>query len=331
MGITMEELAKLAKVSQGAVSLVLNGKAKGQISQKKQDLIRSLAKEHNYRMNMAARGLRKQRQYTVGVIMPAALNMFYASLVALLQNGFSERGYMTLFSFFKGDDFEKIYNSLCERQVDGIISWENSPLLQKDEIPVVLFCNDVNEKIRKRGDACRFGQCGFDFNDSYLRLFGHLYASGHRKIGFLGNTGDTRCLLLEHFLQEKGIFDSSRYFFHCKDELAADNVLFEKILSASDRPTAFVTTNDDTARQFISAGTRLGVHFPGDISIAGFMNLPYTQFMYPALTTFDSRNNELARTMVEMLLSMIETPEEPVDDVFIQPELILRDSCCKLG
>ena len=34
MSITMEELAKLANVSQGAVSLVLNGKAKGQISQK---------------------------------------------------------------------------------------------------------------------------------------------------------------------------------------------------------------------------------------------------------------------------------------------------------
>ena len=69
MSITMEELAKLANVSQGAVSLVLNGKAKGQISQKKQDLIRALAKEHNYRINMAAKGLRKQRQYAVGVML----------------------------------------------------------------------------------------------------------------------------------------------------------------------------------------------------------------------------------------------------------------------
>ena len=31
MGITMDDLAALANVSQGAVSLVLNGKAKGQI------------------------------------------------------------------------------------------------------------------------------------------------------------------------------------------------------------------------------------------------------------------------------------------------------------
>ena len=57
------------------------------------------------------------------------------------------------------------------------------------------------------------------------------------------------------------------------------------------------------------------------------MNLPYTANMYPALTTLDSKNEELARTMTDILLSMIETPESTVNDIFIQPELIIRNSC----
>ena len=327
MSITMEELAKLANVSQGAVSLVLNGKAKGQISQKKQDLILSLAKEYNYRMNMAAKVLRKQRQYAVGIVMPRCLNMFYASLVTLLQQKFSERGYMTLFAFFYGDDFEKVYNSLYERQVDGIISWEHSPLLLDGDIPSVVFCNDLNERIDSVTSSKRFCQCGFDFNAVYVSLFEHLYALGHRKIGFVGNTHESRCALLDRFLRNKGIYDGSAYFFHCKDDLNGNISLFEKILTAPERPSAIVTTNDETARQLISVGSYLGIQFPRDISIAGFMNLPCSQAMYPALTTFDSRNGDLADSMVEMLLSMIEKPDIPVEDTFIQPELILRTSC----
>ena len=85
MSITMEELAALAEVSQGAVSLVLNGKAKGQISKAKQEKILTLAEKYNYRVNMAAKSLRNKRQYAVGVIMPCYLNLFYAAMVSRLQ------------------------------------------------------------------------------------------------------------------------------------------------------------------------------------------------------------------------------------------------------
>ncbi len=325
MSITMEELAKLANVSQGAVSLVLNGKAKGQISQKKQDLIRALAKEHNYRINMAAKGLRKQRQYAVGVIMPGNLNLFYASLLTLLQKNFSDRGYVTLFSFVQGENFDNLCNSLYERQVDGIISWMDSPLLSDNGIPAVVFDDE------QRSDAAvqtgKLRRCGFDFRDSYRELFNYLWDSGHREIGFLGNTGDIRCHLLRSFLLEKGLTINENCFFHHLDDLAGNNELFDKLLTMPERPTALVTTNDETARQLISEGVRLGIKFPDDISIAGFMNLPYTANMYPALTTLDSKNEELARTMTDILLSMIETPESTVNNIFIRPELIIRNSC----
>ncbi len=325
MSITMEELAKLANVSQGAVSLVLNGKARGQISQKKQDLIKALAKEYNYRINMAAKGLRKQRQYAVGVIMPGNLNLFYASLLTLLQKKFSDRGYMTLFSFVRDGNFDNICNSLCERQVDGIISWIDSPQLSANGIPAVVF--DDEHRTENISSPGKLRRCGFDFRVSYRELFNYLWVLGHRKIGFIGNTGDVRCHLLRKFLLEKGIEINENCFFHHSDDLAGNNDLFDRIMTMPERPTVLVTTNDETARQLISEGARLGVRFPDDISITGFMNLPYTVNMYPALTTLDSKNEELAGAMTDILLNMIERPETPVSDIFIQPELIIRDSC----
>ena len=331
MSITMEELAKLANVSQGAVSLVLNGKAKGQISQKKQDLILSLAKKHNYRMNMAAKVLRKQKQYAIGVIMPATFNMFYASLISLLQQKLSQHGYMTFFSFFLPDNFEEVYDSLYSRQVDGIISCQESTLLQQGDIPTVVFCNDINERMIPSKPKKHLAYCGFEFNNAYNELFEHLYLLGHRKIGFLGNTKESRCVLLEKFLRNKNISNSQRLFFHCKDEFDGNNTLLKDILSLPDGPTAIITTNDETARQLISIGTFLGRKFPQDLSVVGFMNLPCAQSMYPALSTFDSCNEELTNNMVKMLLSMIERQELDVEDVFIQPKLILRDSCGKVN
>ena len=62
----MEKLAALANVSQGTVSLVLNGKADGQISKAKQEKILHLAEKHHYRVNMAA----KSRGNAIMIIVP---------------------------------------------------------------------------------------------------------------------------------------------------------------------------------------------------------------------------------------------------------------------
>ncbi len=78
----------------------------------------------------------------------------------------------------------------------------------------------------------------------------------------------------------------------------------------------------------IFAGVRLGMHFPEDLSLVGFMDLPETKMMTPALTTFNSRNEELADSLVNQILKRIEQPDLPVEHSWILPELIVRDSCC---
>ena len=125
MGIGMKELASLAGVSQTTVSLVLNGKADGRIARVKQEKVRELAKQYNYRPNLSAKSLRKQKQYTIGVSMPMPVNTGYSDMLSLVQEKLAERGYMALFSFWKTvEGIEKAFESIFLHNVDGIIAWD---------------------------------------------------------------------------------------------------------------------------------------------------------------------------------------------------------------
>ncbi len=318
MSITMGELAALAEVSQGAVSLVLNGKAKGQISKAKQEKILAFAEKYNFRVNMVAKSLRNKRQYTVGVIMPCYANSFYAAMISRLQMNLAARGYMALFSFWQNtDDIENAYNSVYGRKVDGIISWDVCESMLQDRIPIVFYNREV-----KGHDSVRY-----DFVGAYRELFEYLFGLGHRRIGYAGVAGDLRRGYLKKFLRERGIKLEDRWCFD-HDSVSDGNKILEQLQTMSDPPTALIATNDEPARDVILAGIRKGMRFPEDLSVAGFMDLPEAKMMNPALTTFNSRNEELADCLVNLILRRIEKPELPLEQALIIPELIVRDSCC---
>ena len=78
---TMNDIAKLAGVSQGTVSNVLNNR--GNVSAKKIKLVQDAARQVGYIMNAPAHQLRSSSvlSKTVGVILPDITDAKYAALV----------------------------------------------------------------------------------------------------------------------------------------------------------------------------------------------------------------------------------------------------------
>ncbi len=71
MSISLEDLARKAKVSKTTVSLVINGKSEEyRISKETQKKIQVLAKEYNFKPNSTARALRLKKSLTIGLIIP---------------------------------------------------------------------------------------------------------------------------------------------------------------------------------------------------------------------------------------------------------------------
>ena len=75
----------------------------------------------------------------------------------------------------------------------------------------------------------------------------------------------------------------------------------------------------------------LDMTVPGDISVIGFDNLPYTEIMNPPLTTVHAPRMELGRTAATMLLRLINGEALDMTRVVLPTEFIERQSCRPLS
>lgn len=94
--------------------------------------------------------------------------------------------------------------------------------------------------------------------------------------------------------------------------------------NASERPTAFVASDDHMAAQVMQCIRKLNLRIPDDIAIVGSGNIASSQITTPELTTIDSGIPDFASEVADALSCMAngETPE----DRLYKGRLIIRGS-----
>ncbi len=120
---TAQDVADLAGVSRSSVSLVMNGRAAGNISQAKQVAILAAAAQLDYTPNAVALSLRSRRTRTLGVLTwPSQVGLSQLMLHAALRKA-SEHSYLLLVMDTDGDpEIEgRQLDTLRDRQVDGFL------------------------------------------------------------------------------------------------------------------------------------------------------------------------------------------------------------------
>jgi GntR family transcriptional regulator, arabinose operon transcriptional repressor len=102
------------------------------------------------------------------------------------------------------------------------------------------------------------------------------------------------------------------------------------LLKSEDRPTAFVTYNDNWALRVIRTARQIGLKVPEDLSVVGFDNSVMAGEYDIPLTTVDPEHREMGVAAAELLLHKIENPiPRPKRGIFILPHLVLRTSTAK--
>jgi DNA-binding LacI/PurR family transcriptional regulator len=164
----------------------------------------------------------------------------------------------------------------------------------------------------------------------------HLIKLGHRRIAYIGKNApaidaieriasyraalDTANLPIDPQLQCDGDFTEA-------DGYAATRTL----LKLPEPPTAIFAGNDRQAAGVYRALHELGVTVPGEMSVVGFDNLPFTEIMYPPLTTVHAPRLELGRTAATMLLHQINREPLEMTRVVLPTHFIERQSCQPLS
>lgn len=126
---TIKEVAKLANVSLGTVSNVMNGKTQNEeLIRRVEDAIKQLS----YRPDATARSLKNTKTNMIGLILPDIIQKSYADFLMELEGLLRERGYSLSVRFSRNNRLieKKSIESFLELRVDGIILY--SVLEQKN-------------------------------------------------------------------------------------------------------------------------------------------------------------------------------------------------------
>jgi len=90
---------------------------------------------------------------------------------------------------------------------------------------------------------------------------------------------------------------------------AAAHKLFA--LSPEQRPTAIFSASDGMAYGVIAAAEQCGLRIPGDVALVGFDDFSASSLVRPELTTMKQPFHEMGRKGIELLLSLIESSQDP--------------------
>jgi LacI family transcriptional regulator len=98
------------------------------------------------------------------------------------------------------------------------------------------------------------------------------------------------------------------------------------LLKVSQKFTALLAFNDLSAIGAIHAFRDAGKRVPEDISVVGFDDVQAATIVQPALTTVRQPLIQMGMLAASELLASIEGSKSELHQIFIKPELVIRQS-----
>jgi LacI family transcriptional regulator len=326
--MNQKQIAKILGLSEATVSLALRGNEK--INHETREKVKQVALLAGYRPNFTAQALAVGRTKCIGMIITDMTHPFYADLTQNIYNILIDENYLLI--CFPAKDQEMIsraVESLLCRNVDAIIyaglalPHEDVTKIQKHNTPLIKFdtINNMEKIDYVFVDMIRAGQI----------LAEHLIEQGYSKFAFIGmpSLNDKRYtsfkeVILQHGLPVKDSWMRTGYgSFKEGYEMAMD------VLSGGDMPDAFICHNDIKAVGVLRAVMKSGCKVPGQVAVASFDNIDFTEYVPVSLTTVDINRKKIAEALVNAAFKRINGDTSAPYQVRIEPELVIRESTAK--
>ena len=330
---TIYDIASAAGVSIATVSRVLRGE--GNVSDKTREKVEAAIARHNYRPSIIARSLTGKTTHSLGIVLPKLLNPHYAMIFTGAQEEAQKNGY-TVSLFPWNSLFSREYDPatmLAERRLDGVIVCvEYLPPDQNERVLSAL------KELRRFMPVVLIGCVPPDYDFPAVssnvaamtrEMVKYLVGLGHEKIAFIGGIQEDTDPLRRDVGYEEGLKEArlpyiASYRVYCratpeegKNALAG---IFHT-LKPEYWPTAVIGLNDLVAMGCQQAAREQGLALPDELSIMGCDNLFCAPYLQPALTSVDTRQQQVGARAVQMAIRG-ENGRETRDWLIIE-----RDSC----
>ena len=329
MAVTLRDVAQDAGVSIKTVSRVVNNQ--GEISEATRQRVTASIEKLGYRPSKLARALVTQRTDTIGLVLGDITNPFFPEVARGVLDLAEPLGYDVFLCNSDGDHQRevRILHSLADHAVDGIIIFPTFSL--ETMLGQVAVRGRPMVSVNRPFDGPWASSVMMHSYRGAKQAVNHLLAHQHRAIAMIaGQASDAprlqrikgyRDALLEHDVpvREEWILPGAPIQARGRESACELLMRYPEI-------TAIFAYNDLLALGAMQACRELGRRVPDDCAIIGFDDIPLADSISPALTTVRVDKYELGRQAMNRLLQMLAEPGIELGPVWMDVELVVRQS-----
>ncbi|MGM0523116.1 MAG: LacI family DNA-binding transcriptional regulator [Bacillota bacterium] len=336
MAVTIYDIAKATGFSITTVSKVLNNYP--DVGKKTREKILKTVDDMGYYPSSYARTLTTKKSYTLGVIYMESLGIglkhsFFNAIIQSFKQVVELEGYDLLFIANKiGDEKKSYLDHFKYRGVDGVVvfsSENDDDELEKvieSDLPSVIVDLDSTDTNVIYSDNYQ----GTEMALKYLLELGHTkiaHIAGHqntfsgieRMKGFLKATKQLGIQIPPSYIVNGGFFS-----------IEGGKEAMQQLLVLNDPPTAVFASSDTMAFGAMKAIREAGLRVPEDISIIGYDNVEWSDYIKPRLTTVKQDVDKIGADAARILMNSINGKNASYIKEVVPVSLIKRDSCSEL-
>ena len=328
--ITLEDVAKKAKVSRATVSRVVR-----QVPGVDPEIISKVNRaitQTGYRTNLAARALAGGKTQNIGIIFrenfsDLFMNGYWGQILEGIHSVLRDSELQMTFLINHGEYARDLPQYLLANHVDGAIflgasKFDTLPsLLHKGEIPLVVLGepHSGTQLSRVTGDDNAAGEIaakvlieGGAKNIGMIVGSDDIASSADRADGFISSLEKNGYKIQSSAIESGGFTQKGGY------------EAVGKLLKRVPKLDGLFVLSDMMAIGALEKLSRMGIDVPLKISVIGCDNSPAGEFTNPKLTTIDYNPFEAGRSSGQLLLDLINGG--PIRSLVFPPKLVVRES-----
>lgn len=342
-GLTIQDVARVARVSATSVSNFLNGRM-GEMRKETCQRIANAIKDLGYIPNSAARQLKTGKAPILGLLVPSVVNPYFGELAVALDAAAQKKGFRVVLCNTQREPERELafVRELVGYGVRGILAasvLQNAAAMNaliRQEIAFVLF-----ETLGADPDIDHVDVVSMDHGQAAEKAVDYLVSLGHKTIAYvtarhltphrMARLQGYKAAMQRHLLGEGLIFMDDDPHHQSTSHNDADLAQFGhqiavKIARLDSRPTAVIAMNDLMAIGMMSGFHQQNVNVPSDISIVGIDDIQLSSFTPPALTTIRQPYLQIAESAIEMICARMADPSRASATIYLDPVLVERAS-----
>lgn len=337
--VTIRDVAREAGVSMSTVSHVIN--ATRFVAPETEQLVRAAIDRLGYTPNGIARALKGNRTRTLGMIVTASSNPFFAHVIHGLETVSSDRGYSLILCNTDDEPDKQLraFEALHNRRIDGLAvltsnadpGFLDNVQARAPDLPLLLLDTDPHP-----------GACTVT-DDSVMggRLAARLLAErGFRRIACITGPGRhprsrARLAGLVEELGKAGLTLEPGLLREADLTIAGGYAAAASLLDGEEPPEAVFAFNDLMAAGVLRAAAERGLAVPDRLSVLGYDDIELAAYLTPPLSTIRQSAGLLGARAAELLIDHLEDGRPLPDLLTLPPDLVLRASvgwpCARLS